>query len=303
MYLVRNAQKRLTDGNRASFNAELPDPTIQIVAASVLTQIKTGLPAQSPGAFLQLSSTGPTYLVDGFSRLILMSSKTQASLLGMKKAKLVTKKSIASYSKTKAISTIKVLCGDELLISIDGKYYQVSPELAAQYPTKPLTLSASTCSALKRTSVTLGRFITAPSKVVYLVQKGKKRPIATARQYAHLRADGAASVKVSANFLSLFALGSKAPTTLGGEINPTPGPTISPTPRPTGTPTPTPTATPTATPTPTPTPTAAAKYYTVVSGDTLSSIAKKFATTVAKLKELNSLTSDLIRIGQVLRVS
>ena len=254
---------------------------------------------------MQLSSQGPTYWVDGFGRLILMPKASWATLLGMKKAKLVTTKQIAGYSKTKAVSTIKVNCGEEVLIAVDGKYYSVTPELAAQYPTKAVTLSPSTCASLKRTTVTLGRFITAPSKVVYLVQKGKKRPIASASQYAGLRGAGAASIKVSASFLSLFTLGTKAPNSIAGEVNPVPGETVSPTPKPSVPPTPTPTATPTAsaTATPTPTPTAAAKYYTVVAGDTLGSIAKKFSTTVAILKTLNSLTSDLIRIGQVLRVA
>lgn len=43
--------------------------------------------------------------------------------------------------------------------------------------------------------------------------------------------------------------------------------------------------------------------YTVVKGDTLSGIAKKFGTTVAKLKTLNKIeNANLIRVGQVLKV-
>lgn len=42
--------------------------------------------------------------------------------------------------------------------------------------------------------------------------------------------------------------------------------------------------------------------YTVEKGDSLYSIARKFATTVDKLKELNNLTSNLLNIGQILIV-
>ena len=40
--------------------------------------------------------------------------------------------------------------------------------------------------------------------------------------------------------------------------------------------------------------------YTVVSGDSLYSIARRFNTTVAELRRLNNLTSDLLQVGQVL---
>lgn len=48
---------------------------------------------------------------------------------------------------------------------------------------------------------------------------------------------------------------------------------------------------------------AASKDYTVVSGDTLSRIAEKHATTVADLRKWNHLHSDMLKIGQVLKVS
>ena len=42
--------------------------------------------------------------------------------------------------------------------------------------------------------------------------------------------------------------------------------------------------------------------YTVKSGDTLYSLARKNGTTVAKIKSANGLSSDLIRIGQSLKI-
>ncbi|MDP4103487.1 MAG: LysM peptidoglycan-binding domain-containing protein [Bacillota bacterium] len=43
--------------------------------------------------------------------------------------------------------------------------------------------------------------------------------------------------------------------------------------------------------------------YTVKAGDTLYAIAKTFGTTIADLKSINGLTSDLIQIGQQLKIS
>lgn len=46
-----------------------------------------------------------------------------------------------------------------------------------------------------------------------------------------------------------------------------------------------------------------AKTYKVVKGDTLSKIATKFSTTVASLKKWNNLSSDIIKVNQVMIVS
>jgi peptidoglycan DL-endopeptidase LytF len=52
-----------------------------------------------------------------------------------------------------------------------------------------------------------------------------------------------------------------------------------------------------------PPPGATTTFYTVVSGDSLSAIAKRFNVTVDQIKMANNLTSDMIRIGQVLTIT
>lgn len=43
-------------------------------------------------------------------------------------------------------------------------------------------------------------------------------------------------------------------------------------------------------------------YYTVVSGDSLWSIAKKLGVTVNELKEANNLSNSLLSVGQILKI-
>ena len=45
------------------------------------------------------------------------------------------------------------------------------------------------------------------------------------------------------------------------------------------------------------------EYYKVIKGDSLYSIAKKFNITVDKLKQLNNLKSNLINVGDLLKIS
>lgn len=60
-------------------------------------------------------------------------------------------------------------------------------------------------------------------------------------------------------------------------------------------PKPTPTA-------PPPPPKPKARYHTVKKGDTLYGIGRKYGVTISKIKSTNGLRSDLIRIGQTLRI-
>lgn len=79
---------------------------------------------------------------------------------------------------------------------------------------------------------------------------------------------------------------------------PTPTPTVAATPVPTAAPTPTPPVTPAPTPPPTPTP---VRTYVVQEGDTLSTIAAAFGTSVSAIQEANGISDpNLITIGQTL---
>lgn len=88
--------------------------------------------------------------------------------------------------------------------------------------------------------------------------------------------------------------------TLSEGASPTATPTATRTATPSG-PSPTPSQTPTYTPI-SYTPTPAFLVYTVVQGDTLGGIARRYNTTVSAIMELNNLSSDLLSIGQELSI-
>ena len=96
---------------------------------------------------------------------------------------------------------------------------------------------------------------------------------------------------------SPVASGTAAPTAVPTPTVPPATPAPTDTPPPTAKPAPTPTARPVVTPVP-----SARTTYTVKSGDTLYGIAKTFGTTVGAIKELNGITSNVIRVGLVLLI-
>ncbi|MFI5255571.1 MAG: LysM peptidoglycan-binding domain-containing protein, partial [Candidatus Limnocylindrales bacterium] len=114
----------------------------------------------------------------------------------------------------------------------------------------------------------------------------------------------AVALLVVARFLGGGSLGPAVTATPTSSPVANASPTLSPVPTATASPLPTPTPSPgpTATPVPSSTP-AFSQTYTVKSGDTLGNIASRFGTTVAKLKALNNISnSDLIYIGEVLKI-
>jgi len=107
----------------------------------------------------------------------------------------------------------------------------------------------------------------------------------------------------------VLARGPLAPgSSAGGDDGPSPTPAGTPGPAttaPSSGPTMPPTSAPTTRPEPSPAPSATARpqTYKVRSGDTLTAIASRFGTTVAKIAALNNITNpSLIRVGRVLRI-
>ena len=331
VYLLAGQAKRLVAQQSAV--AKLAAITGQTgpltLPASAIQQVSVSGPVYAPATLVK-DAAGVLYLTDGLENLYSLgsgSSSGSVAVSGSDLAKLhgfgtadkatkVTKAQLAAYSKWGKISGFKVMCGTQQYLAVGGKLQPIATEYAAAYGGSYVALAPTTCANLKFGSTQLGRFVISPAKLTYLISGGKRRLVGSAKQYAALRGDTPAAFKIDLTLANLIPIGKPMAKTAMTAIDaavvpapstsPTPGPSSSPSasPGPSVQPTPKPTATATATPTPTPSatpsPTATARSYKVVSGDTLTKIAKAFGVTVAAIKTANALTSDVIRIGQVL---
>jgi LysM repeat protein len=315
IYYVNDAQRRttLSAADRTLLSFEMFSTATVDVSASALAQIKLGPPVIASSSVVRSTKTGITYWITGPNTMARVENANQATQFGLARARNLTSAQLVGYRQNAKLSGVKVICGVQDYIAASGRYFKVDAATAVHYPGASLQLSDVTCSKLVYATAEFGRFIRTPDRVFWLIQNGKRRPIANVARYESLREGGLPAISVDNFFASKFAVGTAAPAVLV-EPTPTPTSTVSPSPTPTRTvtptptptrtvtPTPTPTRTVTPTPTPTPTPTTTSFFYVVVSGDTLSSLAVRFNRTVAAIKTANNLTSDLIRIGQRLLI-
>jgi LysM repeat protein len=277
----------------------------------------------APGTYVRSSDSTKTYVIDGLKRALVVNDANQAALLGLTNLRTIPAAKFKGYAKTSKISGIKFYCDAKYYVAISGVLYPISEVDASHYPGRGQTLDSSTCSALKKSTVELGRFIKTADKKIYLVEDQTKKLIKSAAAYESLRGTTAKAVLVGPFLSSKIPAGKAA----GASVNverfnveppvvfpdpnvapvPTPTPTASASPKPSASASPSATPKPSASASPSPTPSSSAsatakpKTYTVKSGDRLSVIAKKFGVTTTALMTANKITNaNLIKIGQVL---
>jgi LysM repeat protein len=298
LFLVNEGELRpIQTADRKAVRASLEEDTVHRISPSALSQMRKGSQVIPPGALIRVGNTN--FLVDGLSRLYKIPSTEQARALGLGSARAVKKSAVASYERAGSLSGIKVTCSAQPHLVVAGKLVRVSSETFTHYPTTAQELDPGTCAKLSISDDAGSRFIRTSDGQYFLIEDGKKRPIANKARYVALRGSGPSAIPVDAVFAARVPTGSKvsAGTTVISD-----GVAAAPLPTPTPTATPKPTPKPTASPTPSAS-ASSAKTYTVKSGDTLSGIASRFGTTSRILMDLNAITDpNRIRIGQVLKL-
>jgi len=313
LYLISDGEKRLllsaSDAN--SFAQVVKSTKVETISNSAVAQIPSGYPAIAPGAFVRSTDSSKTYMIDGLRRALIVSDANQAALLGLKNLRKIPTAQFKGYLKTSKLSGIKFVCEANFLVAISGALHPISEVDASHYPGRGITLDKTTCMALKKSSVSLGRFIRTAAKQYYLVEGQTKQLIKNAAAYEKLRGSTPEALLVGPYFLTKIATGKAAGTSVTVdrfEVEPPivlPGSNSGAAPIPSASPTPSVSPKPLASskPTVSPKPSAIAKpkTYKVLAGDYLNRIAAKFGVTTAALMKANKITNaNSLKIGQVL---
>lgn len=262
--LIASSQKRLV-ASKADLNilkSSLGQPT-SLFGAAALAQLADGPAVYAPGVTLRAKGTRKLYLVDTYARLISFSDEKAFNLLRLTVPRSVADANLTGYKQAKYSGRL-VRCSSKVWVPHFGSLLEVQPAAVSAWPGKPISFSSSNCANFTFSEGSIAQLVRDQNtKQLYYIAEGKKHLITSTATYKRLKGAGAGYVNVDPLLLQQLPSGPNVENKL---------------------------------------PVSNAKTYTVAAGDTLGGIAIRFKTTVAKLKTLNKLTSDVIRVGQVLVV-
>lgn len=278
IYLLKDGIVRQTfnDADRIILGNGMQSVNVIEISPSGFGFIPKGVMIIPAGVVVKNKKTGVVGIIDGKTRMVILAPTS--AKLALPAAREMTNLQLVGYPDQEALNAYKVSCAGQIYIAANSLIYETSLAVAKDFPGRSTVLSEPSCALLTATDVTFGHYIGTKIKdskgktkyKAYKVQKGKAIPFKTLGDYKKDNLTEPPIVWVDPTFLSGLGLGSEID--LGGGTKPTPDPQPN-----------------------------NPKTYTIKAGDSLTSIAAKFNTTVAKLMSVNGIVNaDRIRVGQVL---
>jgi LysM repeat protein len=247
------------------------------ISPSGLSLIPKSVMIIPAGVVVMNKKTKTVGIIDGDSRMVTVG--VDSLQLSLPTPRALTPLQLAGYGNQEELGPFKIRCNGSIFIVADLAIHPTDLSTAKEYLGRATSLSPATCEALAPALSTqiFGHYIGLKTKdpktnkfkyKAYKISKGKKLPFKNLAEYKLDNLTEQPIAWVSQAFLDKLATGPEV------VIATKPADPVVP-----------------------------PKSYTISAGDSLSSIAAKFKTTVAILMQLNSLTNaNRISIGQVIKL-
>ena len=278
-FMLKDGVIRATfsEDDRLALAVGLDSAEIIPVSVSGMSFIPKSVMVLPTGLVVKNKKTGVTGIIDSPNSMISFNEKSM--VLKLDEPRALSTLQLLGYPSAVTIGPYKLSCAGQIYAVANGLVHETKLEVAKELPGVSTKLSEASCAQLTFTDKSFGRYIghatvdplsKKVTKKAYKIVKGKRLPFKSLAEYKLDNLTEPPLIWVDDAFIKNLPLGPamvvKKPT------DPKPD-------------------------------TAQPKTYTIVAGDSLTMIAAKFKTTVAKLMELNKLVnSDRIRIGQVLKL-
>jgi LysM repeat protein len=280
VFLLKDGVVRATfnESDRTALGAGLTNLKVIPVTASGLNFIPKSVMVLPAGLTVKNRQTGQIGIIDSSNSMISFTSNSMN--LNLPEPRELSTIQLLGYPSTSTFGPYKVSCAGVIYVVANSLLHETKIDVAKELPGVSTKLRDPVCAQLTITDKSFGRYIghqwidpisKKTIKKAYKIVKGKRLPFKNLAQYKLDNLTDPPLIWVDDAFVKNLPLGGQmsAPSKDVPKPNPEPAP----------------------------------KTYTIVAGDTLTTIATRFRTTVAKLMSVNKLVnSDRISIGQVLKL-
>ncbi|MEY3317008.1 MAG: hypothetical protein RLZZ503_210, partial [Actinomycetota bacterium] len=279
VYLLKDGVIRATynEADRVALQPSLSTIDIIPVSMSGMSFIPKSVMVLPVGLVVKNEKTGVKGIIDSPTSMITLDDKSMKLKLAQPRSLKTIQ--LLGYPSSATLGPYKLTCDGQIYVAANSLLHEVTLADAKELPGVSTKLSASTCALLAVSDKKFGRYIghqyidpisKKTIKKAYKIVKGKRLPFKSLALYKVDNKTDVPLIWVDDSFVKNLPLGAQMP--VKAVVAPAPE-LVQP------------------------------KTYTIKAGDSLSSIATKFKTTVAKLMALNNLTnSNLISVGQVLKL-